>query len=91
MTATAAPRLIAERAPDPRLPVARLLDRDSATALHPPDDCGVIAVAGRIDGRRVIAYCTDATKMGGALGAAGVRRVLPAESAARSTSAWWTR
>ncbi|MEU5847194.1 carboxyl transferase domain-containing protein [Saccharopolyspora shandongensis] len=81
MTATAAPRLIAERAPDPRLPVARLarlLDRDSATALHPPGDCGVIAVAGRIDGARVIAYCTDATKMGGALGADGARRIVDA-------------
>ncbi|MEU6263505.1 acyl-CoA carboxylase subunit beta [Saccharopolyspora shandongensis] len=81
MTATAAPRLITERAPDPRLPVtrlARLLDRDSATALHPPDDCGVTAVAGRIDGARVISYCTDATKMGGALGADGARRIVDA-------------
>jgi len=54
--------------PDPREPrvrLARLLDTDTLTPLHPHDDSGVTAVVGRIDGAEVVAYCTDATQMGG--------------------------
>ena len=66
---------------DPRAPAVRLaalLDAGSVRPLHPPDDSGVTAVAGRIDTGPVVAYCTDATRMGGALGAAGARRVVDA-------------
>jgi acetyl-CoA/propionyl-CoA carboxylase carboxyl transferase subunit len=65
-----------ERAPAIRL--TRLLDPSSPVPLHPTDASGVTAVAGRIDGAEVIAYCTDATSMGGALGAAGADHIIEA-------------
>ena len=46
--------------------------------LHPADTSGVLAVRGRIDGAKVIAYCTDATKMGGAMGTEGCRHIVEA-------------
>jgi acetyl-CoA/propionyl-CoA carboxylase carboxyl transferase subunit len=64
------------RAPSVRL--GRLLDEDSAQPLHEADDSGVSAVSGLIDGRPVIAYCTDATKMGGALGWPGAMHIVRA-------------
>ncbi|MEV7965877.1 carboxyl transferase domain-containing protein [Sphaerisporangium sp. NPDC088356] len=64
------------RAPSVRL--ARLLDAGSPVPLHGDDDSGVRAVRGLVDGAPVIAYCTDATRMGGALGAAGAMRVVEA-------------
>jgi acetyl-CoA/propionyl-CoA carboxylase carboxyl transferase subunit len=64
------------RAPAARL--ARLLDPGAPTPLHPRDDSGITAVAGHIDGAEVIAYCTDATCMGGALGAAGSDHIIRA-------------
>jgi acetyl-CoA/propionyl-CoA carboxylase carboxyl transferase subunit len=66
---------------DPRSTVLRLaglLDVGSCVLLHPSDDSGVQAVAGRIDGVNVYAYCTDATRMGGALGSAGADRIIHA-------------
>jgi acetyl-CoA/propionyl-CoA carboxylase carboxyl transferase subunit len=66
---------------DPRKPsgrLAALLDTDSATLLHPPDDSNVQAVRGRINGNKVIAYCTDASVMGGAIGGIGGRHIASA-------------
>ncbi|MET7302987.1 carboxyl transferase domain-containing protein [Embleya sp. NPDC005575] len=60
---------------DPRLRLGRLLDEDSVRALPGEDPAGVYAVSGRVDGARVIAYCTDATVMGGALGWASAERI----------------
>jgi acetyl-CoA/propionyl-CoA carboxylase carboxyl transferase subunit len=72
---------------DPRDPLARLgvlLDPGSVAGLVPNDSSGVWAARGRIDGVRVIAYCTDATKMGGAMGAEGCRHIVTAiETAVR--------
>ncbi|HEY1572455.1 MAG TPA: carboxyl transferase domain-containing protein [Pseudonocardiaceae bacterium] len=72
---------------DPRDPVARLaalLDTGTVAGLVPNDSSGVWAARGRIDGVRVIAYCTDATKMGGAMGSAGCRHIVTAiETAVR--------
>ncbi|HEX5115244.1 MAG TPA: carboxyl transferase domain-containing protein [Pseudonocardiaceae bacterium] len=72
---------------DPRDPVARLgalLDTGTVAGLVPNDSSGVWAVRGRIDGVRVIAYCTDATKMGGAMGSEGCRHIVTAiETAVR--------
>ncbi|MCK2216269.1 acyl-CoA carboxylase subunit beta [Actinomadura sp. ATCC 31491] len=69
--------------PDPRAPssrLARLLDAGSAVPLHPAgedgDDSGVLAVHGTVGGAPVVAYCTDARRMGGALGAAGAARIV---------------
>jgi acetyl-CoA/propionyl-CoA carboxylase carboxyl transferase subunit len=63
---------------DPRVRLARLLDRETVVPLHPRDASGVVAVTGRIDGAEVVAYCTDATRMGGALGAAGADHIIDA-------------
>ena len=63
---------------DPMLRLAGLLDRDSLIPLHARDASGVVAVSGRIDGAEVVAFCTDATRMGGALGAAGSDHIIDA-------------
>ncbi|MFC4116891.1 acyl-CoA carboxylase subunit beta [Nonomuraea zeae] len=66
----------------PALRLARLLDVGTPEPLHPHDDSGVLAVRGEIDGATVYAYCTDATLMGGALGAPGAERIVQAIDAA---------
>jgi acetyl-CoA/propionyl-CoA carboxylase carboxyl transferase subunit len=66
---------------DPRNPVlrlAQLFDGSEYEAVHIPDGTEVLTATGRINGARVVAYCTDATKMGGALGAAGAIRMVEA-------------
>ncbi|MEU8242619.1 carboxyl transferase domain-containing protein [Actinoplanes missouriensis] len=73
--------LVDDVEPDARAPRARLgalLDPGSVTPLHEPDRSGVTTVLGRIDGAPVVAYCTDARLMGGALGAAGCRHIVTA-------------
>ncbi|GLW93597.1 acyl-CoA carboxylase subunit beta [Actinokineospora globicatena] len=78
---TLAPGPDSEREVDPRTPrvrLASLLDEDSMSPLRPEDASGVFAVRGRVDGVRVVAYCTDATRMGGALGAAGCAGIVAA-------------
>src|SRR5699024_6995357 len=70
------PRKIDPREPEVRL--AELLDEGSIVALHPADTSGVQAVRGRIDGAKVIVYCTDATRQGGAMGFDGCRRIVDA-------------
>ncbi|WP_367127682.1 acyl-CoA carboxylase subunit beta [Saccharothrix sp. HUAS TT1] len=67
--------------PDPRDPefrLAQLLDPGSIVPLRPRDDSGMFAVRGRIDGARVVAYCSDATRMGGALGSQGCGHIVEA-------------
>ncbi|HET9254804.1 MAG TPA: carboxyl transferase domain-containing protein [Pseudonocardiaceae bacterium] len=67
--------------PDPRDPQTRLealFDPGTLVALHPRDASGALAARGRIDGARVIAYCTDATIMGGAMGSEGCRHIVNA-------------
>ncbi len=66
---------------DPRKPLARLaalFDTDSLVELHPQDTSGATAARGTIDGARVVAYCTDATIMGGAMGSAGCLHIVNA-------------
>ncbi len=81
MTALAA-RPDSERAEqdprDPQLRLEQLLDEDSVAPLHPRDASGVYAVRGRIDGAKVIVYCSDATKKGGALGSEGCGHIVEA-------------
>ncbi len=66
-----------DRRPAQRL--ARLLDPGSTTpftsAACDGDGSGVTAVRGSIAGTPVLAYCTDALTMGGAIGAAGGLRI----------------
>ncbi|MFD1147723.1 acyl-CoA carboxylase subunit beta [Saccharothrix hoggarensis] len=74
-------------ASDPRSPHVRLrglLDPGAFVPLHAEDASGVLAVRGRIDGSPVIAYCTDGTRMGGAMGGEGCRHIVDAiETAVR--------
>ncbi|MDT5246197.1 MAG: acetyl-CoA/propionyl-CoA carboxylase carboxyl transferase subunit, partial [Mycobacterium sp.] len=70
---------------DPRHPeirIAALLDAGTVATLRPADSSGVYAVRGRIDGVKVIVYCTDATTMGGAMGTEGCRHIVEAIDAA---------
>jgi acetyl-CoA/propionyl-CoA carboxylase carboxyl transferase subunit len=74
------PRLDGE-GPDPRNPVERLsllLDRGSIVAVCDRPDGGAYAVRGDIDGHPVVAYCTDATRLRGCLGADDCRRIAEA-------------
>jgi len=76
------PEVAADPAPassrDPEHRIARLLDAQTIMALQPRDSSGVFSARGRIDGAKVIVYCTDATKMGGAMGLEGCRHIVAA-------------
>ncbi|WP_068162697.1 acyl-CoA carboxylase subunit beta [Rhodococcus phenolicus] len=66
---------------DPRDPLTRLenlFDAGSAEILHPRDKSGVLAAIGHIDGIRTVAYCSDATVMGGAMGVDGCKHIVTA-------------
>jgi acetyl-CoA/propionyl-CoA carboxylase carboxyl transferase subunit len=72
--------VVSDRPADPRDPawrLSQLLD-EGPDPLHERDRSGVLSVAGRIDGQRVVAYCTDGTIMGGAIGADGCRHIVEA-------------
>ncbi len=78
---TTVPAAPTPAAVDPRDPEDRLLrffDDGSVTLLGPRDTSGVLAARGTVHGSRAIAYCTDATVMGGAMGADGCRHVVDA-------------
>jgi acetyl-CoA/propionyl-CoA carboxylase carboxyl transferase subunit len=69
------------RQPDPREPrqrLAKLFDDGTMDGITPEDTSGVWAARGRIDGAKAIAFCTDATRMGGAMGSAGCRHIVDA-------------
>jgi len=78
--ASTGPRTLDFREPEVRL--AKLLDPGTGVPLHSVDTSGVSVVRGKIDGAKVIAYCTDATRMGGAMGSAGCRHIVDAIDAA---------
>ncbi|GAA1791842.1 acyl-CoA carboxylase subunit beta [Luedemannella flava] len=69
---------------DPELRLKALLDRGSLRPIAArdersgPDNSGVISARGQIDGAPVIAFVTDATLMGGALGIAGCQLIAEA-------------
>ncbi|WP_017973903.1 acyl-CoA carboxylase subunit beta [Actinopolyspora halophila] len=63
---------------DPELRLSQLLDADSPVPLYERDSSGVLTVRGRIDGSPVIAYCTDGTVKGGAMGSEGCSRIVGA-------------
>lgn len=67
---------------DPSLRLAQLFDGNECELLDRAEANEVRTAAGRINGARSIAYCTDATKMGGALGLAGAQRIVQAIEAA---------
>jgi len=69
------------REEDPRNPnhrLAALLDAGSVELLSPDDLRGMLAAKGTIDGAPVVAFCSDATVMGGAMGNDGCTVVVAA-------------
>ena len=77
---TMAPEAVNESL-DPRDPLLRLstfFDDGSVELLHERDRSGVLAAAGTVNGMRTIAFCTDGTVMGGAMGVEGCRHIVNA-------------
>ncbi|WP_328529640.1 acyl-CoA carboxylase subunit beta [Nocardioides sp. NBC_00368] len=66
---------------DPRNPLTRLkalFDEGTVKLISPDDDSGMLAAVGEVDGTRAVAFCSDATVMGGAMGDLGCRVVVDA-------------
>ncbi|MCV7151166.1 acyl-CoA carboxylase subunit beta [Mycolicibacterium pyrenivorans] len=66
---------------DPRDPLLRLstfFDDGSVELLHERDRSGMLAAAGTVNGMRTIAFCTDGTVMGGAMGVEGCQHIVDA-------------
>lgn len=83
MTALATPTTSPSEEPgidprDPELRLSALFDEDTMVPLRPRDTSGMFTARGRIDGAKVVAYCTDGTTMGGAMGSGGCRHVVEA-------------
>ncbi len=69
------------RAQDPRHPGHRLtalFDEGTTTFISADDDSGMLAAVGRVHGSPAVAFCSDATVMGGAMGDVGCRVVVDA-------------
>ncbi|GAA5058039.1 acyl-CoA carboxylase subunit beta [Nocardia callitridis] len=78
---TTAPALQQQTSTDPRDPLGRLqqfFDPGTVVGLHPRDKSGVLAAIGEVDGVRTVAYCSDATIMGGAMGVEGCKHIVTA-------------
>jgi acetyl-CoA/propionyl-CoA carboxylase carboxyl transferase subunit len=67
---------------DPEIRLRSLFDAGSLRLLNANDDAGVLYARGEVDGTPAIAFATDATRMGGAMGIAGCRHVVDAIDAA---------
>jgi acetyl-CoA/propionyl-CoA carboxylase carboxyl transferase subunit len=66
---------------DPRNPNFRLqalLDPGSVQLITADDDSGMLAASGTVNGSPVVAFCSDATVMGGAMGVQGCEVVVQA-------------
>ncbi len=76
-----APKARPETATDPRDPMVRLqnfFDAGTLRPLHQRDKSGAMAAVGEVDGVRTVAYCSDATVMGGAMGVDGCKHIVKA-------------
>ncbi len=74
-------RVTPSKADDPRNPrtrLADLLDDGRLELLSAEDGSGFLAAAGTVDGQRVVAFCSDATVQGGAMGVEGCAVILAA-------------
>jgi acetyl-CoA/propionyl-CoA carboxylase carboxyl transferase subunit len=67
---------------DPEVRLRALFDRGTLRLLAPRDDSGVLYARGEVDGTPAIAFATDATRMGGAMGIEGCQHVVDAIDAA---------
>jgi len=69
------------RADDPRNPLkrlAKLFDEGTLDLLTPFDDSGFVAAQGTVAGARAVAYASDPTVQGGAMGDEGCKAILTA-------------
>ena len=69
------------REDDPRNPVTRLralFDKGTLELITPDDDSGMLAAVGMVEGTQAVAFCSDATVMGGAMGDLGCKVVVEA-------------
>jgi len=77
----AEPEVSGQPAPLGRDPLARLealFDAGTLRLLHPPDDSGVLAAAGQVDGLSAVAFASDPREQGGATGSAGCANIVTA-------------
>ena len=75
---------------DPRSPRVRLealFDAGTFVAITPEDDRGVLAGTGRLHGMQAVAFATDPTVQGGAMGSEGCRAIVTAYDRALADSA----
>jgi acetyl-CoA/propionyl-CoA carboxylase carboxyl transferase subunit len=63
---------------DPELRLQALFDPNSLRPISGRDASGVMSARGSIDGNPVIAFASDATRMGGAMGSDGCRHIVDA-------------
>ena len=70
--------LTEENPRDPLIRLARLLDEGTLTVVHDSDVISTAVASGRVHGVDVIAFCTDARVMGGAVGFDECRRIADA-------------
>src|SRR5215207_3390776 len=63
---------------NPNFRLEALLDKGSVELITPDDDSGMLAAVGTINGSPVVAFCSDATVMGGAMGVHGCDVVVQA-------------
>jgi acetyl-CoA/propionyl-CoA carboxylase carboxyl transferase subunit len=63
---------------DPEVRLKALFDRGSLRTISGRDDSGVMSARGQIDGTSVVAFATDATRMGGAMGTEGCQHIVEA-------------
>jgi acetyl-CoA/propionyl-CoA carboxylase carboxyl transferase subunit len=75
-TVHAAPTPVAADPRDPEDRLLRFFDAGSVSLLVPRDSSGVLAARGTVAGTRAVAFCTDATVMGGAMGVDGCRHIV---------------
>jgi acetyl-CoA/propionyl-CoA carboxylase carboxyl transferase subunit len=63
---------------DPERRLRNLFDQGTLRLLTPRDSSGVLIARGEIEGTPAIAYATDATRMGGAMGMEGCQHIVNA-------------
>ncbi|MFD0593774.1 acyl-CoA carboxylase subunit beta [Catellatospora coxensis] len=74
MTTTSAAGIVDHR--DPLVRLRALFDEGTLRTLAGADGSGVLGARGEIDGMPAVAFATDATRMGGALGAQGCEHIV---------------
>ena len=61
---------------DARQRVEALFDEGTLELISEDDGSGMLAAVGKVEGAPVVAFCSDATVMGGAMGAVGCKVVV---------------